>query len=253
MADIEKTGIIGEIREFCLHDGPGVRTTVFFKGCPLRCPWCHNPEFMPAGTAGGCASVYTAERAAEIILRDRRILEASGGGVTFSGGEVLMQWDFASELADRLDGLHIAVETSGFASEAVYSAMVEKCDLIYQDIKCMDGDLHHRLTGVDNTVILRNIRILQRSGKPYIIRMPWIPGYNDDLLQVKKMVDFLTACPGNLQNVELLPYHAGGIAKLKKLGLPVPPDLPCCDGKVSPEAMAVLAVAHLQKTREIAG
>jgi pyruvate formate lyase activating enzyme len=167
------TGIISEIREFCLHDGPGVRTTVFFKGCPLRCLWCHNPELRPFGAEVvngiSCGEVYTVARAAGHILRDREILVNSGGGVTFSGGEVLAQIDFASELAHALGGLHIAVETAGMASRESYCKMLGFSDLIYQDIKCASSGLHKKLTGLPNELILNNIRLLQKSGKAYII------------------------------------------------------------------------------------
>ncbi len=237
----EVRGIIGEIREFCLHDGPGVRTTLFLKGCPLRCPWCHNPEFIRPGVETGVARYYTASEVAKLILRDRNILETSGGGVTFSGGEVLMQWEFASAIAGLLQGLHIAVETSGFASAAIYSSMLDQCDFIFQDIKCMDEELHKRLTGVGNRQILENLRLLQRSGRPYSIRMPYVPGFNDITGEVEALARFLSSAPGNLQKVEILPYHAGGVSKLKKMGVPVPPGLQAEDGTVPEVVKKILS------------
>lgn len=228
-------GIIAEIREFCLHDGPGVRTTVFFRGCPMRCIWCHNPELRESGTE----RVYTVQEAAEIILKDEVILRSSGGGVTFSGGEVLMQSGFACELAGALKPLHIAIETSGCGSAEDYRRLISCADLIYQDIKCMDEELHRKLTGCGNREILQNIRFLQNSGKPYIIRIPVVPGVNDSVEDLKKTAAFLRENPGNLKKVELLAYHAGAVSKMRKLDLPIPPELPLTDTPVDP-ALAVL-------------
>ena len=230
-------GIIAEIREFCLHDGPGVRTTVFFRGCPMRCKWCHNPELCETGTEHS----YTVSQAAQIILRDREILSSSGGGVTFSGGEVLMQSSFAAELAAELDGLHIAVETSGCGSETAYRQLIGCADLIYQDIKCINETLHRKLTGCSNRQILRNIRILQDSGKPYVIRIPVIPGFNDQKSELLAAAEFIRKNPGNLQNLELLDYHAGAVSKMRKLGLPVPNGLPNNDVPVSAELKNLFA------------
>ena len=237
------TGIISEIREFCLHDGPGVRTTVFFKGCPLRCLWCHNPELRPFGieniNGSPCGEVYTVEKAAERILRDREILVNSGGGVTFSGGEVLSQVDFASELAHELGNLHIAVETSGMSSRENYQKMLDFSDLVYQDIKCMSSSLHKKLTQCDNEFILDNIRLLQKSNKPYIIRIVLVPDLNDSSRELESAAKFLSENPGNLQYTELLPYHGAAVSKLRKANLPIPPELPQFDGIVPDSAKEI--------------
>ncbi|MBE6357552.1 MAG: radical SAM protein [Lentisphaerae bacterium] len=227
----ELTGIIAEIREFCLHDGPGVRTTVFFRGCPMRCLWCHNPELR----ADGGGKPYTVPEAAGIIMQDAEIMRSSGGGVTFSGGEVLMQSRFACELADRLSPLHLAIETSGYGSREAYRQLVKRADLIYQDIKCMDETLHRKLTGCGNREILQNIRFLQDSGKPYIIRIPIVPGMNDDKNDLAKTAGFLRQNPGGLLKVELLSYHAGAVSKMRKMGLPIPSGLPEKECPVDPE------------------
>lgn len=225
-------GVIAEIREFCLHDGPGVRTTVFFRGCPMRCLWCHNPELR----SGGTEKSYLPSEAAEIIRRDEEILRSSGGGVTFSGGEVLAQADFAEALALELSPLHIAVETSGYGSKEAYRKMLKFAGLIYQDFKIADEKLHLRFTGCSSRIILENIRQLKLSGKPYIIRMPLIPGINDTPELLQKAIRFIQQEPGNLLDVQLLPYHAGAVSKMRRMGLPVPPELPENDGVV-PEAI----------------
>ena len=215
----EDDGIIFEIREFCLHDGPGIRTTVFLKGCPLRCLWCHNPEgqemrpqkMTSAAIAcigcGGCRKVckhhegcvacgecvpvcperrlriagkrVTPAELAEIVLHHKNILGTSGGGVTFSGGEPLAQIDFLCNVTSLLKPMHIAVETCGYASAELYSRMLSVVDLVLQDWKCFDEALHRRLTGVSNERIKANIRLLSQSEKDFILRLPLVPGYND--------------------------------------------------------------------------
>lgn len=268
-------GVISEIREFCLHDGPGVRTSVFFKGCPLRCLWCHNPELRepgrqllihralctecgacrkicpspnscrqcgrcagvcPSGSRRMCGELFTPETAAERILRDRDILLASGGGVTFTGGEVMLQAPFALALAEHLRGIPLALETCGYADEIAYRRLIGAADLVYQDIKCMSAPLHRQLTGADNRIILHNIAALKRSGKPYIIRIPLIPGMNDDPAELSLAAEFLSASPGKLIEVQLLPYHAGGLSKMRSFGFPVPETLPETDGTVPASA-----------------
>lgn len=237
------SAVISEIREFCLHDGPGVRTTVFFKGCPLRCLWCHNPELRPFGeemvNCTPCGRKYTVDEAAKCILRDSDIMRNSGGGVTFSGGEVLAQIDFAAELASALNGLHIAVETSGMSSSENYRKMLNFSDLIYQDIKCMSPDLHKKLTQSDNRMILDNIRLLQKSNKPYIIRIVLVPGLNDSEKELIAAAEFLAEEKGKLQYVELLPYHSAAASKLRKALLTVPPELPHFDGTIPESAREI--------------
>lgn len=249
-------GCIFEVREFCVHDGPGVRTTVFFKGCPLRCRWCQNPEGLafrpellvnerPCLGCGNCRNVCTmpgrctacgrcaeccpagrrkvagryweAGELAARLLRDREFLERSGGGVTFSGGEPLAQPEFFQALCDGLPGIHKAVETSGFAPEEVYREMLRRVDLVYQDLKHADPERHRELTGRDNAPILNNLELLKSSGKPFVIRIPVIPGCNGDM-------DNMEACAGlvsgaeNLLQVQLLPYNPAAPAKYRAAG-----------------------------------
>ena len=214
------SGVIFAVEEFAVHDGPGIRKTVFFKGCPLRCNWCHNPEglsFAPelwvnsslcqacgrchavCVTAGSydrssctgcgncllvcplrlrriCGRTVDAEALATELLIGNDLLAASGGGYTLSGGEPLAQPDFAAELIERLRPSHIALETSGFAPSAVFSRVCSLVDLVMIDIKQVDPVVHRAMTGVENRQILANLRDLIETGRPFIARIPLIPG-----------------------------------------------------------------------------
>ncbi len=251
------TGIVFDIKEFAVYDGPGIRTTVFLKGCPLRCAWCHNPEgldprpqLMTSPSAckhcGACAAVcpsperctacgrcvsacrgglrrivgdaWEASDLAARILRDRAILEGAGGGATFSGGEPLMQWDFVREVVENLDGLHTCIETSGYCSDAVFADMMSRIDLVMMDIKLVDPLEHKRWTGVDNEPILRHARMLADGDTPFIIRLPLIPGVNDFESHIAAVAELLKDAKA-LQRVELLPYHKTAGAKYAMVGL----------------------------------
>ena len=236
-----KTGIVFEVREFCLHDGPGIRTTVFFKGCPLRCSWCHNPEGFspepeylfkeqkcvhcgscarggdcPQGARLLCGRRWSVPALARELLANADVFASSGGGITFSGGEPLLQAAFLSALIDELrrlhSGLHLAIETSGFAAPDAYRAVVSKLDLVFQDLKHPDPAEHRRWTGVDPAPIHANLAWLKASGKPFIARIPLIPGVNDTPAAKAGFADLL-AGPSGLQRVELLPYHLTAAAK----------------------------------------
>ena len=241
--DSELTATIFEVREFCLHDGPGIRTTVFFKGCPLRCAWCHNPEGLspepemlfksakchhcgncqnggdcPHGARVPCGRRWTVAELTQEIRVNADILRSSGGGVTFSGGEPLMQAKFLCALADELRSgetplpLHLALETSGYAPEAVYREVVERMDLVFQDLKHPDPAAHKRWTGVDPAPIHANLAWLKASGKPFVARIPLIPGVNDSE-EAKEGFARLLEGPSGLLRVELLPYHLTAAAK----------------------------------------
>ena len=243
--DTALTATIFEVREFCLHDGPGIRTTVFFKGCPLRCAWCHNPEGLspepemlfkaakchhcgncqnggdcPHGARVPCGRRWTVAELAQEIRVNADILRSSGGGVTFSGGEPLMQAKFLCALADELNGgrgatalpIHIALETSGYAPETVYREVVERMDLVFQDLKHPDPTEHKRWTGVDPAPIHANLAWLKASGKPFVARIPLIPGVNDSD-EVKEGFARLLEGKSGLLRVELLPYHLTAAAK----------------------------------------
>ena len=237
----ELTATIFEVREFCLHDGPGIRTTVFFKGCPLRCTWCHNPEGLspepemlfksakchhcgnctnggdcPHGARVPCGRRWTVAELAQEIRVNADILRSSGGGVTFSGGEPLMQAKFLCALADELKTgtvpVHLALETSGYAPEEVYRQVVERMDLVFQDLKHPDPAAHKRWTGVDPAPIHANLAWLKASGRPFVARIPLIPNVNDSEEAKEGFARLLDGKSGLLR-VELLPYHLTAAAK----------------------------------------
>ena len=220
------SGTIFSIEEFAINDGPGIRTTVFLKGCPLRCAWCHNPEgLLPApqvfhGMDGDRITgriVEAGDLAAE-LLRNRDFFAMNGGGVTFTGGEPTMQPRFLCEVLDRLEGVHKAVETSGWCAPGVYADVLERVDLVLQDIKLTRPQDHRRWTGRDNAPILRNLETLKRSGKPFVIRIPLIPGVNDSLAEMEAMAALLRGAPA-LRRVELLRYHKTAGAKYPRVDL----------------------------------
>ena len=217
-------GRIFEIREFTLHDGPGVRTTVFFKGCPLRCAWCHNPEgqsfeIETMTRANGekvvCGQDWTSDALAEELLRNADIMAQSGGGVTFSGGEPLAQAEFLLELIPLLreKGVHLAIETSGHSPAETYRSVVSQVDFVYQDVKLLEPDAFRRWTGGELDVVLENIAWLRGSGVPFVFRVPCIPGVNDSATDREAFVAFAEGA-----KVEFLPYNSAAGAKYPMLG-----------------------------------
>ena len=223
-------GRVFEIREFTLHDGPGVRTTVFFKGCPLRCAWCHNPEGQSFdietmsrkdGTSIQCGQDWDAAALAEELLKNADIMKQSGGGVTFSGGEPLAQAEFLLELIPLLKekGVHVAIETSGYAPSETYRSVVSQVDFAYQDVKCLDPSLFKRLTGGDLGVVLANIAWLRESGVPFAFRVPCIPGIGDP---AEARAAFAAFADG--AKIEFLLYNPAAGSKYTMLGRMYPMD-----------------------------
>lgn len=217
-------GRIINITRFCTDDGPGIRTTVFLKGCPLRCAWCHNPESQNLQddiycTGEKIGKTLTAQEVFEILKRDKVFYETSGGGVTVSGGEPLYQPEFTGEIL-RLckdNGIRTAVETSGFASRKSMETTLKYCDLVLFDIKETDPRKHLRFTGVPLEPIHENLRRINEMGIPFVIRLPVIPGFNDrksHFLSVRELVRDLKQCTG----IEIMPYHTLGEHKYKQLG-----------------------------------
>jgi pyruvate formate lyase activating enzyme len=225
------TGFLFDIKEFAVHDGPGIRTTVFLKGCPLACMWCHNPEgqsclpqimHSPAGErlAG---EEYTAERLAALLNRQAAILKASGGGVTFSGGEPLLQAQFVANVIDKLCGVHVLLDTSGYGSEKDLRLLLERCQLVFYDLKLIDPVMHRRYTGSDNQLILHNLQVVSASGVPFVIRVPLVPGVTDTEENLCAIARTVGALPGLLR-VDLLAYNRAAGAKYPAAGMQFHPD-----------------------------
>lgn len=225
------SGIVFDIKEFTIHDGPGVRTTVFMKGCPLKCAWCHNPEgqsMQPQIMRGLwserlAGQTYTAEELAALLRRQVAILRANEGGITFSGGEPLLQAEFVAEVIDLLPGVHILLDTSGFGDEKDFRRLVERCDLVYFDLKLIDEAAHRRYTNRSNDVILENLKILAASGKPFVVRVPLVPGVTDTDQNQSDIVETVRGLPG-LLHVELLPYNRAAGSKYEAAGMEFRPD-----------------------------
>lgn len=245
-------GTVFDIKEFALHDGSGIRTTVFLKGCPLRCVWCHNPEGLsprpelydkkvgctgcglcrkpcshqdcrefgrclhicPKNLLRRAGTPWDSEALAQKLLGRAEEYAIFGGGVTLSGGEPLLQWEFSLALLQALGGkVHRAIETSGYADGGVFQKVVEECDFVYMDLKLADPALHREYTGVSNGKILKNAAFLQRSGKPHCFRIPLIPGITDAQDNLRGLAQVAGSSP-----VELLPYNALAPAKYQSVG-----------------------------------
>ncbi len=220
------SGIIFDIKEFAIHDGPGIRITVFMKGCPLQCPWCHNPEgisFEPQiiHRPDGKRVVgrwYTSKELVNIINGKADILRANEGGVTFSGGEPLSQSEFIAEVIDLLDGVHVLLDTSGYGNEQDFRLIAERSDLVFFDLKLIDKDMHKYCTGHDNATILHNLQVLDTLGIPFVIRVPLIPSITDtdkNLSDIAMVIKDLSS----LLRVDLLPYNRAAGGKYSSVGM----------------------------------
>jgi pyruvate formate lyase activating enzyme len=206
-----------DVQRWSTGDGPGIRTTLFFQGCPLRCAWCCNPEAWQDAAPPAAIAAILAQ-----VERDRVFYRQSGGGVTFSGGEATGQPALLLDLARRLRaaGVHLALETCGhFAWDATAPALA-LMDLVYLDLKHLDSAVHARLTGVPNGLILDNARRMAGRGIPLVLRLPLIPGHNDDPANLAATARF-AATLGN-PPLELMPYHRLGVGKHRELGLAYP-------------------------------
>lgn len=237
------TACICNIKKMAVHDGPGIRTTVFFKGCPLRCVWCHNPESMdpkpqqafyahkcihcgrcqkeafayadcPAQARILYGQTITLEQLLPQLLEDRDFYAASNGGVTLSGGECLCQIDFCVELLKQLkaQGIHTAVDTCGFIPRTYLDRVIPFTDLFLYDIKAIDEDAHIRCTGQSNHLILENFQYLKAQGATIEVRYPYVPDWNDD--QAEKIAAFVGDTP-----ITVLPYHNYAGSKYEALGI----------------------------------
>lgn len=268
----KQSGRIFDVKKYAINDGPGIRVTLFFKGCPLRCAWCHNPESIsgkvqkmynpdkcigckscidvcpedaceltPAGIVtdaerctgcGKCADIcptkatemsgrtLTLDEAVEIVEKERVFFEESGGGVTVSGGEPLLQHEFLIALLDELGrrGIHRAVDTTGFCTTEILLEVAKRTDLFLYDVKMMDSERHKQWTGVANEKIKENLHRLAATGAEINIRIPLVKNVNDDSENMRQTAAFVAALPGGAKKVNLLPYHNIAANKYRRLG-----------------------------------
>ena len=260
--------IIFDIHHCSASDGPGIRTTVFFKGCNLRCAWCHNPEsqdfkpqmmfykdkctgcgkctevcptpknctlcgkcsfYCPIDARKVCGKEYTVDEVFDEIIKDKAFYENSSGGVTFSGGECMLQIDFLIEILKKCkeNGIHAAVDTAGHIPFESFEKILPYTDLFLYDIKMFDSQKHKKYTGVGNELILENLKKLFKSKAKIWIRTPIISDINDSIEEMHFIKDFLDK-NGKFEKIELLPYHAMGENKYSAIGKEaqrfVPPD-----------------------------
>ncbi len=246
------TGTIFDTKEMAVHDGPGIRTTIFLKGCPLRCKWCHNPEGLTSKPQlmykearcvhcdlckkpcdheecklfGRClhicpenclvvsGRIVDSHSFAQELIKNNKVLGDSFGGFTFSGGEPLMQSEFLLELCNELKEYNLCIETSGYADFDVFKAVVDKLDFVIMDIKLADREQHKKYTGVYNDKILNNFEYLKNNGKPHVIRTPLIPNITDTSENLEKIKKII----GN-SKWEKIPYNQMAGAKYKMLGI----------------------------------
>ena len=245
--DTDMTANIYAIKRFAVHDGDGIRTTVFFKGCPLKCVWCHNPEsidfkpqiayyqnkcigcneckregFKTEDCLGEAQVLYgkkvSLEELLPQLLEDKEFYETSGGGVTISGGECLAQPDACAMLLKMLkeNGVHTAVDTCGFVTKETLDKVVPYTDIFLYDFKAYDEDVHIRCTGKSNKIILENLKYLSSIGKDVEIRIPYVPDYNDK--EIEKIARFLADLK-NITKVRVLAYHNYAGSKYAALGM----------------------------------
>ncbi len=253
------TANVFDIQRASFVDGPGIRTAVFFKGCNLRCAWCHNPEsqnpkkemlfyknrcvgcgkckekcafslekcefcgkcalYCPHDAREICGKEYTVDEVMQEVLKDKAIYESSAGGVTFSGGECMLQIDFLEAILKKCkeEGIHTAVDTAGHVPFESFARILPYTDLFLYDVKCLDSEKHERYTGVKNERILENLEKLLKSGASVWVRIPVIPGVNDENEEMQGIKALLDAF-GKPEKIELLPYHAMGEHKYGALG-----------------------------------
>ena len=219
---------VSDIQHFSTGDGPGIRTTVFLKGCNLRCPWCHNPEtisaapqtliFAHANRTQTYGHAMTAQQVLAQVLEDEDFYRASGGGVTFSGGEPLLQADGVAEIAKALgaQGISVVVDTAGCVPWESFAAVLDVTDLFYFDYKIPYPDAYREVVGGDHALIYGNLCKLIASGAHVHVRVPLIPGVNTDAQACAKACEQLRAA--GVQYVDLLPFHRMGRGKYEALG-----------------------------------
>ena len=238
-AAMDSTGYIFDIQKYAIHDGPGIRTTVFFHGCPLECWWCHNPEcwqpvlkntslqdrsqdmqlrFIRRPNRTG--QLVTSDIVLNEVMKDQVFYDQSGGGVTFSGGEPMMQLEFLFELLKvcKQNGVGTAVDTCGYAPEEYFVKIYDLVDLFLYDLKIMEIKAHRKYTGVSNELILSNLIMLSEKGRKTYLRIPLIPGITDTEKNLNAILEFITPLK-NIQHINLLPYNCLGEDKYRRLNI----------------------------------
>ena len=228
--------IIFDFKRFSIHDGPGIRQTVFFKGCPLSCWWCHNPESQDIKSVQSArkyiledkkyetieqlGKIMSLDEVMNSIIKDEIYYDESGGGVTFSGGEPLMQHEFLLKLTEKCNEqkIHTALDTTGFANEKIFKRFFNKIDLFLFDLKHMNSDEHKKYTGVPNETILNNLKLLNKNKQKTIIRFPVIPSINDSQKNIDETKSFLNTLE-NIREIALLPYHVIANHKYDKFSM----------------------------------
>ncbi|MDD7408709.1 MAG: glycyl-radical enzyme activating protein [Anaerovoracaceae bacterium] len=242
-------GVVSEIQRFSVHDGPGIRTLVFLKGCPLRCRWCCNPEnlsrepqyMMVGGKEKLIGREMSVKEVMKEVCKDLIYYRRSGGGITISGGECLLQYRFTASLleAAKLEGFTTAIETSSFAGERALETVLPWVDTALCDIKHVDDEKHIMFTGQSNRLILENIGKIGISDADLIIRVPVIPGFNDTEEEISDIAHYAAGIRG-VKKLHLLPYHRLGESKYKGLGM----EYSLEDTEpLSPERMEILLAA----------
>jgi pyruvate formate lyase activating enzyme len=207
------------VKKFAVHDGPGIRTTVFFTGCLLRCPWCHNPESQGSVSVGRKDNFKTLSDLIEIVEADTAFYDESGGGVTISGGEPLVQHGFLLKFLKELKkrGVHTALDTTGYIDSGIFKTVAEYVDLFLYDLKFIDEEQHIEYTGVSNSTILENFKYLSKINRKVWVRFPMIPSYTDSVGNIRAIGSYIEGMR-NIERLSVLPYHSLGSHKYEKLG-----------------------------------
>ncbi len=209
------TGMLFDIKEFAVNDGPGIRITVFLKGCPMRCKWCHNPEGLTKEpqknlkTGLMVGEEWTDVALVEYLAQFKKAFDLSGGGVTFSGGEATMQPEFLMSCADKLHekGIEVNLDTSGYCDSGLFCEILQHLDWCYFDLKCMDSDLHRKMTGVGNELIHENLLALSKSQVLFHVRVPLVPGVGDTVENRRATERLVEQLPRKPLKIDWLPFN----------------------------------------------
>lgn len=231
------TGTIFDFRRFTMNDGPGVRITVFMKGCQLRCSWCHNPEGRdPSPTSVNhevkdsmgtmtlveeiIGKMYTPDTLMNEILKEKAVMRESGGGVTFSGGEPLLQHRFLMPVLERChaEGIHTTIDTNGYADREVFESVLPLTSLFLFDLKHTDKEKHLDHTSVSTVKILGNLEYLLKAGARVWLRIPVVPGFNYSRNDMSHIISTLRGLPAGIEQVHLIPFRQTASEKYRRLG-----------------------------------